>query len=50
MPKTVDDLHDAKGLCVDKRPIGGVAAGCPTFVNYSSVVELEDVMVLIDQC
>lgn len=50
LPKTVDDLHDAKGLCVDKRPIGGVAAGCPTFVNYTSVVELEDIMVLIDQC
>lgn len=50
LPRSVDDLHDPLGLCSDKRPTGGIGPGCPTFVNYTSVTELDNIMTLINQC
>lgn len=50
LPKSVDDLHDPKSLCADKRPAGGIGPGCPTFVNFGAIGEIADIMELINQC
>ncbi|MDD6769083.1 MAG: hypothetical protein PUD82_06825, partial [Coriobacteriaceae bacterium] len=50
LTKSVDDLVDPKGLCVDKRPTKGIGPGCPTFVNFANTSALDDIMALVDQC
>jgi predicted transport protein len=50
LPKTVDELDDPKGLAQDKRDSGHFGPGSPTRVDVKSLMDVDGVVELIDQC